>query len=55
VTDRITPDTAEEVINRLARGFCAQESEIWEEAGAENRRRWRQEARAAYRATEEQK
>ena len=36
-----------ESVERLAKKFCAQESEIWEEAGFQNRRRWRREARAA--------
>ena len=30
----------------LARRYCAQENEIWEEAGAANRKRWRDEAQA---------
>lgn len=39
--------TRTEAVERLARKFCAQENEIWEEAAPAARRRWRQEARDA--------
>lgn len=43
----VTTSTKREDVEALARKFCAHESEIWDEAPASYRERWRREARAA--------
>ena len=45
---------SDDSVQRLAQKYCAQENEIWEETGAENRKRFILEARTAIAELKEQ-